>query len=113
MGVCVTSRQILDSRGLPAALNGRAAAYLSPFTCVTILKKVVLFLANNIGKVDALHDKITAVYNLWTTIYNAIKPLLPTSAAPVAPAPVAPASVVEAAPADLDELPTGTAEPLA
>lgn len=59
------------------------------------MKKVILFIAQNIGKVDVLHDKITAAYNLWNTIYQALKPLLPSSPSLVAPvAPVASAAPV-------------------
>ena len=65
------------------------------------MKKVILFIAQNIGKVDVLHDKITAAYNLWNTIYQALKPLLPSSPSPVAP--VAPlASAAEVAPVAAD-----------
>jgi len=46
--------------------------------------KVIRFIGQNLGKLEALHVKITAAYNLWTTIFEAIKPLLPATASPVA-----------------------------
>ena len=49
------------------------------------MKKILLFLATHLGKVDTLHDKITAVYNVWNTIYGYIQPLLPAKTPVVAP----------------------------
>jgi hypothetical protein len=48
------------------------------------LMKVISFLLANIGRVHVLNQKIEAFYDLWSTIYQKVAPLLPQHVAATA-----------------------------